>query len=110
MEFVAASAALGATTYQKRLCEHQFAGNRACVAKWILHCGIGQTATNKQRLSRCAHGLMQHVLTKDQQESDDRLQTADPESVNDTCTGCLGSCSVASGRVRLCDHVVVKLH
>jgi hypothetical protein len=56
MEFVAASAALaGATTYQKRLCEHQFAGNRTCVGKWIRHCGIGRTATNKQRMSRCAH-------------------------------------------------------
>ena len=32
MEFVA-----GATTYQKRLCEHQFTGNRACVGKWIRH-------------------------------------------------------------------------
>ncbi len=59
MEFVAASAALGAATYQKRLCEHQFAANRACGSKgskWMLHCGKGATATNKQRPSRCAHG------------------------------------------------------
>jgi hypothetical protein len=59
MEFVAASVALGAATYQKRLCQHQFAANRACGSKgskWTLHCGTGATATNKQRLPRCAHG------------------------------------------------------
>lgn len=55
MLFVAASAALGAETYQRRLCAHQFACNRACATKWMRHCGTGSTATNKQRLSRCAH-------------------------------------------------------
>jgi len=58
MEFVAASAALGAATYQKRLCEHQFAANRACGSngsKWLRHRGTGKTATNKSRTSRCAH-------------------------------------------------------
>ena len=55
MEFVAASVALGAATYQERLCKHQFAANRACGSKWMVHCGTGATATNKQRPSRCGH-------------------------------------------------------
>lgn len=62
MEFVAASGALGAATYQKRLCEHQFAANRACGSngsKWLRHRGIGKTAANKPRASRCAHVTVQ---------------------------------------------------